>query len=92
MFHWRAYASRKFGSKMDRVAPCGGAVRFTPAGGGRPADSRLLPPYAVGLALTLLDCRNGWFCALDELVPPGEKFQNMPKPPRTSVLPSPATS
>src|SRR5881628_2189370 len=79
-------------SKIERVAPAGGALGFTPGGFGRPSLSSRLTPYAVGVALSAVDCRNGGFCAFDELVPPGEKFQNTPKPPRTSVLPSPEIS
>jgi hypothetical protein len=31
-----------------------------------------LLPYAVGVGVSDVDCRNGGFCAFDEDVPPGE--------------------
>src|SRR4029453_6249923 len=58
----------------------GGVLRFfgggAPGGGGRPSDSRRFVPNVV---VSAVDCRNGGFCAFDEDVPPGVKFQNMPK-------------
>ncbi len=44
--------------------------------------------------LVVVDCawRNGGFCAFDEEVPPGVKFQNSPYPPRTTVRPLPVMS
>jgi hypothetical protein len=38
-----------------------------------------------------VDCRNGGFCAFDEDVPPGVKFQKT-RPRRDTVLPSPVRS
>jgi hypothetical protein len=46
----------------------------------------------VGVGFNDVDCRNGGFCALDDDVPPGEKFQNTPNPPRTRFLPLPSRS
>src|SRR5262245_32119457 len=91
-FHWRAYASRTLMWKLARVDPEAGRFGSTPGGAGKPSFSRLLLPYAVGLALIVVDCRNGGFCALDDEVPPGVKFQKIPKPPRMSVLPEPSKS
>src|SRR5258705_1155827 len=79
-------------SNTALVAPAGGSSGCKPGGLGKPSLSRGLLPYDVGFALTDGDRRNGWFCAFDDEVPPGEKFQNTPNPPRTSVLPLPLTS
>ncbi len=79
-------------SKIERVVPAAGRFGSTPGGAGRPSLSSRLLPYAVGSALSDVDCRNGGFCAFDDDVPPGVKFQNTPKPPRIIVLPLPFRS
>ena len=80
-------------SKIERVVPAAGRFGSTPGGGGRPVESsRLLRRRRSASALSAVDCRNGGFCAFDDEVPPGVKFQNTPKPPRTSVLPLPSMS
>ena len=79
-------------SKIERVVPDGGRLGSTPGGGGSPSFSSTLTPYAVGVGVIVVDCRNGGFCAFDDEVPPGVKFQKTPKPPRTMVLPFPARS
>jgi hypothetical protein len=76
-------------SKIDRVLPAGGFVGST---SGNPVASGRLMPYALGEGVNEVDCRNGWFWALDDDVPPGLKFQNLPQPPRMSVFPSPVRS
>ena len=76
-------------SKIDRVVPVGGLFGSTPGGGGSPSFSSTLTPYAVGVAVMFVDWRNGGFCALDDEVPPGVKFQKTPNPPRTMVFTSP---
>ena len=60
-----------------------------PGGAGRPCDRMMLVAKVV---LLVVVCRNGWFCAFDEEVPPGVKFQKMPYPPRSSVRPLPLMS
>ena len=42
---------------------------------GRPLDSVRSVP---NVDRTSVDCRNGGFCAFDDEVPPGVKFQNTP--------------
>ena len=69
------YASRKFTSKIDRVVPEGARFGSTPGGAGRPLDSVRSVP---NVDRTSVDCRNGGFCAFDDEVPPGVKFQNTP--------------
>ena len=41
------------------------------------------------MGVSEVDCRNGGFCAFDDEVPPGVKFQKTPKPPRIMVVPAP---
>src|SRR5436309_355969 len=91
-FHCRAYESRVLTSKIERVEPAAGRFGSTPGGAGRPSFSSRLLPYAVGVGVNAVDCRNGGFCAFDEEVPPGVKFQKTPKPPRMTVFASPARS
>ena len=67
----------------------------TPGGGGRPAETSILgsfEKFVFGAAVSAVDWRNGGFWALDDDVPPGVKFQNIPTPPRTIVRPVPKTS
>src|SRR5437879_1852277 len=52
-------------------------------------DRRMLVAKVV---LLVVVCRNGWFCAFDDEVPPGVKFQKMPYPPRSRVRPLPLMS
>src|SRR5262245_13275015 len=84
-----AYPSRKFTSNDDRVEPVGTASGWTPGSGGRPCDRMMSVPNVVVAAVVW---RNGWFCAFDDEVPPGVKFQKMPYPPRTTIRPLPLTS
>ena len=82
-------------SKIERVVPEGGRLGSTPGGGGSPAETSILgsfEKFVFGAAVSAVDCRNGGFCAFDEDVPPGVKFQNIPSPPRTMVRPVPPTS
>src|SRR5687767_6891965 len=83
-------------SKIERVAPAGGRLGSTPGGGGSPSETRrLMPKFELApptWGVSAVDCRNGGFWALDDDVPPGVKFQNLPTPPRTRVRPVPSTS
>ena len=66
-------------SKIDRVLPAGGWLGSTPGRrqAGRADSSRSDAVDDTGVGVSASDCRNGWFCAFDDDVPPGVKFQNI---------------
>src|ERR1041385_6170850 len=76
-------------SNRERADPCGGVLKSTGGGGGRPLSMRNVGSSVVVRAV---ESKNGGFLLLLPEPPVNGLLQEIPYPLRTTVLPVPKTS